>query len=65
MSLKQYEKLRRPLVHFLAENSISEEDLTKCINNYENSNIQCSYLQIGIGNDYAISLGAIAGIHKS
>ena len=64
MTLKQYERLRVPLTTFICKNIISEQELTNCINTYENSNIQCSYLQIGIGNDYAVSLAAIAAIHK-
>jgi hypothetical protein len=66
VSHKQYYKyLRKPLLDFMMNNMVTEAEINKGLNMYSNTNIQCSYIQIGIPEDYAISLASIAAVHRA
>ena len=63
---RQYRKhLRRPLINFIIENILTEGEINHAIHTYQNSNIQCSYMQVGIIEDYAISFAVIASEHRA
>ncbi|MCM8534892.1 MAG: J domain-containing protein [Lentisphaeraceae bacterium] len=63
---RQYRKhLRKPTINLIIENMLTEGEINHAIHTYQNSNIQCSYMQVGVIEDYALSFAAIASEHRA
>jgi hypothetical protein len=65
ITYRQYRvHLRKPLLSFIMDHMIYETEINESLSLYYNTNVQCSYMQAGMNEDYAPSLCSIAAQHK-